>query len=95
MSSENQIKGKIGAAFALIVGLMITIVLINTSYLNNTAKHLDRVVGVHNVQLSMMNNILDLARQRSLTLQAMLLHEDPFLFDDQVLRMSQIASKYL
>ena len=95
MSSENQIKSRIGAAFALVVGLMITIVLINTSYLNNTAQHLERVVGVHNVRTSMMNNILDLARQRSLTLQGMLLNEDPFLFDDQVLRMSQIASKYL
>ena len=95
MPSESHIKGKVGAAFGLVVILMITIVLLNITHLNNSVKHLDRVVGVHNVQMSLMNNILDLARQRSLTLQTMLMNEDPFMFDDQLLRMSQIASEYL
>ena len=95
MSNKSKITGKIGAAFGLVVTLMITIVVIHTYYLKSSVHHLDQVVGVHNVQMSLMNSILDLARQRSLTLQAMLLDEDPFLFDDQILRMSEIASKYL
>ena len=95
MPSEGRIKRKIGAAFGLVVVLMITIVLVNISHLNNFVKHLDRVVDVHNVQMSLMNNILDLARQKSLTLQAMLLNEDPFMFDEQLLKMSQIDSEYL
>ena len=95
MSNANHIKGKIGTAFGLVVALMITIAVTHTYYLKKTAHHLDQVVGVHNVQMSLMNSILDLARQRSLTLQAMILNQDPFLFDDQVLTMSQIASQYL
>lgn len=95
MSNESKITGKVGVAFGLVVTLMITIVVIHTYYLKSSVHHLDQVVGVHNVQMSLMNSILDLARQRSLTLQAMLLDEDPFLFDDQILRMSEIASKYL
>lgn len=94
MSNESKITGKIGIAFALVVTLMITIVVIHTYYLKRSVHHLDQVVGVHNVQMSLMNSILDLARQRSLTLQTMLLNADPFMFDDQVLRMSQIAIKY-
>lgn len=95
MSSENHLKSKVGAAFGTVVVLMIAIVLINTSYLNEAAKHLDRVVGIHNVQKSMMHQILDLARQRSLTLQTMLLEDDLFLIDDQILKMSEINSEYL
>ena len=95
MSREISFKSKVNAAFALVVVLMITIVLINTSYLNNAAKHLDQVVGVNNVQKSIMHHILDLARQRSLTLQRMLLEDDQFNVDDHLFEMADINSQYL
>jgi len=95
MFIKNHLKARIVAAFGLVLAMMIAVAATHTYYLNSTVHHLDQVVGVHNVQMSLMSKILDLARQRSLTLQFMLLSEDPFLFDDQVLKMNQISSEYL
>jgi diguanylate cyclase (GGDEF)-like protein len=75
--------------------MLIIVVLVNIYTLSNVARHLDRVVDTHNVQIRIMHQILDLARQRSLALQHMLVAEDPFLIDDQVIKMSEIAVQYL
>ncbi|MCK5360980.1 MAG: PAS domain S-box protein, partial [Gammaproteobacteria bacterium] len=95
MFSERYIKSKVGAAFGLVIALMIAIVLINAAYLNNSSEHLGRVVGVHNTQMLMMNQMLDLSRRRSLTLQHMLMDDDKAHLDDQLRKMDVINSEYV
>jgi len=95
VANTSQSKRRIIAAFGLVIGVLIIGVLINIFTLSNVARHLDRVVDTHNVQMRIMHQILDLARQRSLALQHMLVAEDPFLIDDQIIKMSKIAVSYL
>lgn len=95
MANTSQSKRRIIAAFSLVIGVLIIGVMANIYTLSYVARHLDRVVDTHNVQIRIMHQVLDLARQRSLALQHMLVAEDPFLIDDQVIKMSEIAVKYL
>lgn len=95
MANTSQSKRRIIAAFSLVIGVLIIGVLANIYTLSYVARHLDRVVDTHNVQIRIMHQVLDLARQRSLALQHMLVAEDPFLIDDQIIKMSEIAVNYL
>ena len=95
MANTSQSKRRIIAAFGLVIGVLIIGVLINIYTLSNVARHLGRVVDTHNVQIRIMHQILDLARQRSLSMQHMLVAEDPFMIDDQIINMSKIAVSYL
>ena len=95
VANTSQSKRRIIAAFGLVIGVLIIGALINIFTLSSIARHLDRVVDTHNVQIRIMHQILDLARQRSLALQHMLLAEDPFTVDDQIIKMSRIAVNYL
>lgn len=78
----------------MVVALLIIIVGTNIYHFSQVERHLQRVVGTHNVQMAIMNDVLDLARQRSLTLQHMLLAEDPFSLDRHLIRMGEIAENY-
>ena len=95
VANTSQSKRRIIVAFASVIGVLITVMLVNIYSLSKVARHLGDVVGTHNVQMRIMHEILDLARQRSLALQHMLLAEDPFMVDDQVLKMSAISHEYL
>jgi diguanylate cyclase (GGDEF)-like protein len=95
VANTSQSKRRIIAAFGLVIGVLIIGVLINIYTLSNVARHLGRVVDTHNVQIRIMHQILDLARQRSLSMQHMLVAEDPFMIDDQIINMSKIAVSYL
>ncbi|MCK5360214.1 MAG: diguanylate cyclase [Gammaproteobacteria bacterium] len=95
MANTSQSKRRIIAAFGLVISVLIFGVLVNIYTLSNVARHLGRVVDTHNVQIRIMHQILDLARQRSLALQHMLVAEDPFMVDDQIIKMSDIALNYL
>lgn len=94
MNDSGRIKTRITISFGLIIALLVVIVSVNTVQLTQIANHLDKVVATHNVQMTIMNNILDLARQRSLILQHMLIAEDPFLIDEQMLAMSKTSQQY-
>lgn len=95
MANTSQSKRRIIAAFVAVISVLITIVLVNIYSLSRVEQNLDHVVGTHNVQIGIMHQILDLARQRSLTLQHILLSEDLFTVDDQVIEMGDISIKYL
>ena len=95
VANTSKSKRRIIAAFVAVIGVLITIVLVNIYSLSKVEQNLDRVVGTNNVQIGIMHQILDLARQRSLTLQHILLSEDPFTVDDQIMEMSDIGVRYL
>ena len=95
MATTSRSKRRIIAAFVAVIGVLITIVLANIYSLSNVAGNLKRVVDTHNVQIRIMHEILDLARQRSLILQSMLIAEDPFTIDDKIVEMSDVALRYL
>ncbi|MCW8888528.1 MAG: diguanylate cyclase [Gammaproteobacteria bacterium] len=85
----------IGFGFSIVIATMILLAAISIYYLTNTRDVFSRVVSQHNVQLRVMSEFLRLARDRSLTVQHMLLVKDPFELDEHRMKMSEIAQEYL
>ncbi|MCW8983558.1 MAG: MCP four helix bundle domain-containing protein, partial [Gammaproteobacteria bacterium] len=85
----------IGLGFSIVIATMILLAAISIYYLTNTRDVFSRVVSQHNVQLRVMSEFLRLARDRSLTVQHMLLVKDPFELDEHRMKMSEIAQEYL
>lgn len=63
--------------------------------IDSLSKSLDEVVVEKNEKVKIMNNILKLARERSILIQAMLLTKDPFEIDQHLMRMSAENLNYI
>jgi len=85
----------IGVGFAVVIATMITFAVTSIYSLGSARDSFKRVVSQHNVQITLMNEFLRLARDRSLTLQHMLLTKDPFELDEHRMKMGEIAQDYM
>lgn len=85
----------IGVGFAVVIATMITFAVTSIYSLGSARDSFKRVVGQHNVQITLMNEFLRLAIDRSLTLQHMLLTKDPFELDEHRVKMGETAQEYL
>lgn len=85
----------IGFGFAIVIATMISFAVSSFYYLGHARDGFDRVISQHNVQLRLMNEFLRFSRERSLTLQHMLLTTDPFELDEHRMKMGEIAQEYM
>ena len=100
VEGEGMVRGRysshiIGFGFFIVIATMITFAATNIYYLGSTRDGFTRVLNEHNVQMTLMSDFLRLSRDRSLTLQHMLLTKDPFDLDEHRMKMSEIAQEYL
>ncbi len=85
---------KIALAFGMIITLYFLLAATAIYRFQDLYSHLDAVVEQRNVKINLMNLMMKAARDRSLTIQWMLLIKDPFLLDEQNLKMSTIVANY-
>lgn len=85
----------IGVGFAIVIATMISFAIASFYYLGSARDGFNRVISQHNVQLRLMNEFLRLSRERSLTVQHMLLMSDPFELDEHQMKMGEIGQEYL
>lgn len=93
--NDNSPIRRVLTSFAWVLLLFIVLSASAIYVINSLSQHLDEVVVEKNVKVKIMNNILKLARERSLTIQSMLLTQDPFEIDELLMRMSDVTSNYI
>ncbi len=93
--SNGRPQAVVVYAILLVVGIMLTISATGFSRIHLLSGDLEHIVQQQSHQTALVQRMRQMAQERSLNLQAMLLAQDPFLVDDYAQRMAQNASDYI
>jgi len=92
--TDNSGTKRITIAFIVIISILVTITMSGLYRIQSVVEQFDNVIETHNASIEIVNQILQLARDRSLLLQRMLLSRDPFGWDDHQMQMSHYNLRY-
>src|SRR3989344_3317302 len=73
----------IRAGFATLLGLMVLLGALGVMYLDTSETRLERIVVGHMTQIQLATRMHQVARERTVALQKMILLDDPFERDEQ------------
>lgn len=83
------------SGFALIILLMLTLTSFSYQLTRNTHQHMKQLVNTQYHKLNLIMNMQIYSRQRTVDLQNMLLHTDPFELDQSWLNFTLSAGRYI
>lgn len=79
----------------LIIAILMAITGTGLYRIQNLSTGLTEVVNERDVQIALMHNMRQVARERSITLQSMMITKDPFAIDEYAMEMSAAAARYM
>lgn len=91
---------KVGPGFVLVFGfssilvLMVFLTAVGIVHLEASQRRLEGIVGDHLAKITLANRMYAAARERTISLQKMMLLSDPFERDDQWLRYGSYAGEF-
>jgi diguanylate cyclase (GGDEF)-like protein/PAS domain S-box-containing protein len=95
MSAHRTSRRVIVYGFLLVIALLVAITAIGLYRIQNLSSGLTEVVTERDVQIALMHTIRQVARERSMIVQSMMIAKDPFTIDEYAMEMSAAASRYL
>ena len=92
---EDSSRRVIATGFGLMLLLLLIVTAIAVSNMASMEEQLEHIVNVHNLKTSLVSDMRNIARERSLALYHMALVQDPFEVDAQKMKMSSLAGRFL
>lgn len=80
--------------FVLVIAVLVAITGTGLYRIQNLSSDLTRVIKERNVKVALMHTMRQVARERSLLLQSMLISKDPFVVDGFAMEMSAATTRY-
>ena len=81
--------------FGSILVLVSLLIIIGVTNLSKSKSRLDRVVNSNNLKIQLVNQMRSAARERTISLQHMMITEDPVDFDKSVARMAVYGGEFV
>lgn len=85
----------VGAGFSLSVLLIACIAIVGMHYMSSIHRDMEDIVTVRNVKIDLVYRLLIIGRDRSLSLNRMVLLRDPFAIDEETQRFSGYAREFI
>jgi signal transduction histidine kinase len=85
----------VGAGFSLTVLLMVAIALVGLGYMSSIHHDMEDIVTVRNVKIDLVSRLMVIGRDRSLSLNRMVLLRDPFDIDEEAQRFTAYAREFI
>lgn len=95
MPTRKSSRRIIVYGFLLVIALLAAITGTGLYRIQTLYTGLGEIVRERDVQIALMQKMQQMARERSIILQSMLILKDPFTVDDYALQMSAAASQYV
>ncbi len=84
----------VGAGFAALLALMLFLTGLGVAYMDSTETRLNRIVNDHMVKIELATRMHHAARERTVSLQKVILFTDPFDRDEQWLQFTNRAGEF-
>ncbi len=84
----NSTKTILRMGFATSLGLMFLVVAFSLTMLYNSNQRIERLVNANITKSTLINQMRTAARERTVSLQNMLILDDPFLQDEEWMRIN-------
>jgi len=95
MKLRSNTKIILSVGFTAIVSLMVVLVAISLLSYQSSVKSIETIVNENNLKNKYITQLRTLARERSISMQKMLLLSDPFDRDDEWIRFKEFAGKFI
>ncbi len=84
----------VGTGFAALLVLMLMLTVFGVAYMDAAERRLERIANVHMERLDLATRMHHAARERTISLQKMILFADPFERDEQWLQFNNRAGEF-
>ncbi len=85
----------VGAGYAALLVLMVLLTVLSIFYMAAAERRLEKIVNVHMARIEMTTQMHHTARERTVSLQKMILLNDPFERDEQWVRFNNLAGEFV
>ena len=90
----RQLSFTVGAGFALALALIVALTVLGVSQLTETNANLESIVNENNVKLRITSQMRDILRDRAISMLSIVVMNDVFDKDDEMLHFYQYGSSY-
>ncbi|MBZ0105477.1 MAG: response regulator [Sulfuricella denitrificans] len=87
-------KFSVGAGFAMVLALMIALTVIGLNQMAGINSRLERIVNQNNVKIELATTMRDALRERAISMHAIVVLQDPFAQDEELLRFYELGSTF-
>jgi len=93
-ASPPRRRLSVGAGFAALLALMVLLTALGVVYMNVAERRLEKIAGVYLERIEIATRMRHTARERIVSLQKMILLNDPFERDAQWLQFNSLAGEF-
>lgn len=90
----RNMKFSVGAGFAMVLALMIALTVIGLKQMAGINSRLERIVNQNNVKIELATTMRDALRERAISMHAIVVLQDPFAQDEELLRFYELGSTF-
>lgn len=95
MSAHRTSRRIVVYGFLLVIAILVAITGTGLYRIQNLSEDLTEVIQARNGQIALMQTMRQVARERSILLQSMMITDDPFIRDEFAMAMSAVAADYV
>ncbi|MEN6585592.1 MAG: ATP-binding protein [Sulfuricella sp.] len=88
----RNMKLSVGAGFALVLALMVTLTVIGLKQMDAINSRLEGIVEKNNVKIELATSMRDALRERAISMHTIVVLEDPFAQDDELQRFYEYGT---
>ena len=85
---RDSTKTVLGIGFATVMGLMLLVAFASLSMLHSSSQRIEQLVNANNTKLNLIHQMRSAARERTVSLQNMIILEDPFRQDEEWMQIN-------
>lgn len=90
----HSIKLSVGTGFALVLALMAALTMVSLHQMESMQSHLRKIVDENNVKTELATAMRDALRDRAISMHSIVVLQDPFAKDAEMLRFYEYGAKY-
>ncbi|MBI5039818.1 MAG: EAL domain-containing protein [Gammaproteobacteria bacterium] len=91
---RHSTRSVLSLGFATSLGLTFAVVIVSLLMLNNSNRRIDHLVNANNTKSTLIHQMRTAARERTVNLQNMLILDDPFLQDEEWMKINNNGATF-
>ena len=91
---RDSTKTVLGIGFAMVMALMLVVAFASLSMLHSSGQRIEQLVNANNTKLSLIHQMRSAARERTVSLQNMIILEDPFRQDEEWMQINASGADF-